>query len=191
MRISAILLASGLSRRMGRDKLLLPFAGESLLGRAVALLAALPVDERLLVTTRARLEGLDLPPGINVILNPRPELGQSESLRLGVAAADSDGYLFLAGDQPLLTPEALAPLLDAWRQNPDRILYPIIGTAPAMPALFPARFRGELLAVRGDIGGRAVRAAHPEACAPFRPACPSLFADIDSEEEYRKATELA
>ncbi len=137
MRLSAILLASGLSRRMGTDKLLLPFAGHSLLERAVALLAALPADEKFLVTTPVRLRGLALPPGVAAIVNHHPEAGQSESLRLGVAAATGDGYLFLAGDKPRLTPEALAPIFEEWKRRPDCIVSPAVGGVAVMPAIYP------------------------------------------------------
>jgi molybdenum cofactor cytidylyltransferase len=191
-KISVILLAAGLSQRMGQDKLLLDYRGKTLLQRAVDLMDCLPVFDKILVTTSARLSKLALPPGINnpshtiqVLVNTNPEAGQSGSLRLGVSAAAGDAYLFMAADQPKLTPNALRVLLNLAKQNPGKIIYPQIGKNPCMPALFPACFREELLRLTGDTGGRVLRQAHPEACLSFEPENPQEYMDIDSEEDYK------
>ena len=186
-KVSAILLAAGLSSRMGRgrDKLLLPYRGQTLLQRAVALMAGLPLSERVLVTTPARLERIALPPEVRVIVNDRPQAGQSESLRLGLLAATGEGYLFLAADQPRLTPASLLPLLELAANNPDKIIFPAANGKPTTPTFFPARFRAELLAQTGDAGGRAVRAAHPQDCVALQAQSPGDFMDVDCDEDYR------
>ena len=183
-KISAILMAAGTSRRMGEEKLLLQYQGETLLRRALNLLLALPVYERILVTKEALLPGLALPPGIRTVINPNPEEGQSGSMRLGVLAATGDFYLILAADQPKLCVSDLTPLL-ACAQGSNRIVYPEINGEPCTPALFSANFRAELLAVEGDRGGRALRAAQPEACVPVSADRPENFMDIDDENDYR------
>jgi len=168
----------------GRDKLAVEYEGKTLFRRAVELLDSLPVHQKILVTTRSRLEQAAIPPGILTIINTNPETGQSRSLRLGLEAAACEWYLFLAADQPLLTPECLRPLLDLTGENPGRIIFPFIDGSPCTPALFPAHYRDELLSLSGDTGGREVRAAHPEACMAFEAANPECFIDIDSEEDF-------
>lgn len=191
VKVSAILLAAGLSRRMGTDKLLLPVPvcraacrGETLLRRALTLLEGLPVFEKILVTTEARLASLAPSLKARPILNGNPEAGQSGSVRLGVRAARGDMYFFLAADQPRLTPEILRPFLTAAETNPDKIIYPTVNGNPCTPALFPARFRDELLSLTGDTGGSPVRKAHPEACLPLEATPPEYFTDIDVIEDY-------
>ncbi len=159
MKISAIMLAAGLSRRMGRDKLLLPLGGETILSRAVNLLLGLPVYERILVTSAERLKTLELPGEIVPVINPSPERGQSESVKLGVAAATGDMYMFLAADQPGLTPAGLQFLLDAAEASPDKIIFPAVRGGPVME-----KYPDEVLL--------------PEA------ANPDAFADIDTENDY-------
>lgn len=181
-------MAAGFSRRMGEDKLLLPFRGLSLLERAVRLLETLPLHQRIVVSTPERLVRVALPADVAAVVNYRPDLGQSESLRLGIAAADGDAYLFLTADQPLLDAHTVAWLLS--HGDGERIVYPVVEGRPASPALFPARFRAELLAQRGDAGGRAVRAAHPEFCRPVPVADPLPFRDIDTREEYEALRRL-
>jgi len=183
-RVSAILLAAGLSRRMeGRDKLRLVYGGMTLLERAVRLLDSLPFYEKILVTAPARFCGIALPPSVRTVMNPFPEDGQSGSVRLGVSAASGKWYLFLMADQPRLSAENLLPLLALAREN-DKIIFPTVNGRPCSPTLFPARFRAELLSLTGDTGGRTVREAHPEACLGLEVKYPNDFRDIDSESDY-------
>ena len=184
-KISAIILAAGLSSRMEQDKLLLNYHGKTLLQCVVDLINGLPVFEKILVTTPFRLEKLLLPPGLRTMVNINPEIGMSESLRLGVLAATGDMYLFMAADQPRLSSEALLSMIDKAKRNPDKIIYPLVEGKPCMPALFPASFREELLSLTGDTGGRVVRLAHPEACLAFDAENPEEYMDIDTEEDYK------
>jgi len=191
-KISAVLLAAGLSLRMGEDKLLLSLRGETLLQRAVGLLMMLPVHERILVTTEERLKKITLPPEIKVEINPHPETGQSGSVQMGVTAATGDWYMFMAADQPGLTAADLHPLIEeacggkSYNKSGDKykIIYPVVNGSPNTPVLFSSAFREELLAISGDEGGRSVRDAHPEACFPFTPEAPELFFDIDDIDDY-------
>ena len=185
-RVSAILLAAGASRRMpGRDKLLLPYKGKSLLQRAVELLDSMMFYEKILVTTTARLNQIDLPPKIRALTNSRPESGQSESLRRGLEIASGEWFLFLAADQPLLTQADLQPMFELAEKNPDRIIFPSVNGNPCSPALFPTRYREDLLSLTGDTGGRAVRNAHSDKCLSFDVKNPANFLDIDDEDDYQ------
>ena len=184
-KISVIILAAGLSRRMRHDKLLLYYRGKTLLQRVVDLANDLPVFEKILVITSVRLERLLLPPEIRTVVNNNPELGMSESLKLGVKAATGDAYLFMTADQPKLSSKAVFVIIDKAENNSGKIIYPQIDGKPCMPALFPACFREELLKLTGDIGGRAVRTAHPEACLAFDAVNPEEYFDIDTEEDYQ------
>lgn len=175
-------MAAGFSRRMGEDKLLLPYRGKTLLEGAMELIDSIAFHQRLVVSTPVRLAAVAVPAGFAAIPNHNPDAGQSESLRLGVAAATGDAYLFFTADQPLLDRETVGWILA--HGDGERIVYPTVEGRPASPALFPARFRAELLAQRGDAGGRAVRAAHPEACLPLEAPHPLHLLDIDTRADY-------
>jgi len=100
MRISAILLASGLSRRMGSDKLLLEYNEKTVIQRSVDLLSALPVFERFIVTSDARSDHISIPPGVRLLINSRPEEGIGGSIKKGAEAAAGTHFFFLTADQP-------------------------------------------------------------------------------------------
>ena len=185
LKVTAILLAAGLSRRMGADKLLLPYRGKTILQTAVGLLSVLPVYEKILVTDSMRLDKVLLPPEIRAEINRNPETGQSGSLKLGISASAGDCWLFMAADQPRLTVWDLQPLLDTAGANADKIICPCINMNPCTPALFPARFRAELLNITGDTGGKPVREAHPEACLLVEAKFPAHFLDVDDMDDYQ------
>ena len=106
MNLSLVVLAAGASRRFGAaNKLLQLLDGKPLLCHTLELAAALPVMQRAAVCS-VETAPLAEAAGFTVLLNPQPELGQSHSLRLGLAACrESDGCLFLTGDQPFLSVE--------------------------------------------------------------------------------------
>ena len=185
-KISALLLAAGLSRRMGKDKLLLPYRGKTLLQNAVELLEKLPVDEKILVTTAERLYIIDLQPDVRAVINPNPENGKNGTVRLGVSSATGDWFLFLQADQPLLGVADVCQLISAAEDHRNSIIYPEIGGKPCSPNIFPSRFREELLALSGDAGGGIVRAEHHGECIAIAPERPENFFDVDDEEDYHK-----
>jgi len=184
IKVSAILLAAGLSSRMGEDKLLMNYRGNPMLWQTVNLLSDLPVYERIIVTTDARLKRISLPPGIKPCINSYPKNGQSESIRIGVEAATGTHYLFLVADQPLLTPADLIPLIKSATENPDKIIYPIINSKPSSPTVFPSKLRTELLTLSDDTGGRVLREVYPELCYTIKPEYPMNFIDIDTIEDF-------
>jgi len=183
LKISAILLAAGLSRRMGRDKLLLEYDGRSFFRRAVDLLSILPVYERIIVISGRQQDFLSFSPGVRVCINSNPENGLSDSVKLGVEAAAGTHYLFLNADQPRLTLNDLMPLIKAAEENPDKIIYPVVDSKPVTPTLFPCRFKQELLSLSGDAGGRSIREMYKDLNLTLKPENPENFKDFDTEED--------
>ncbi|MCU1227479.1 MAG: hypothetical protein JWO97_363 [Acidobacteria bacterium] len=100
---------------------------------------------------RDALHGLD----VAIVENPGADEGMASSIRTGVNACDGDVVITLC-DQPRVTSAHLAALVTTGA--------PIAATAYAdtlgVPAFFAERFRGELLALRGDRGAKAILAAH-------------------------------
>jgi len=182
--VSVIVLAAGTSRRMGRDKLLLEYDGKTFLQRAVDLVIALPVKERIIVTSAKLSASPCRNHGFKVLVNPSPEEGISKSVRIGIKAATGTHYLFLTADQPMLKVNDIMPLIDAVKSNPDKIIYPVIDSKPSSPTLFPAKYRLELLSLTGDSGGRSIRDKYKMDAFEIEPESPGNFIDIDTIEDY-------
>lgn len=186
MTLNVILTAAGLSVRMGCDKLLIEYKGKTLISYALELLSLIPADERILVITNDRLGKINVPNYVKICINENPQEGKSSSVRAGVDAADTAGthYLFLNADQPRLTLDDIAPMIELARQNPDSIIYPLMDGQPCSPTIFPAAFREKLLELTGDKGGSIIRDENPQLCIAYTPDNPGRFKDIDMENDF-------
>jgi molybdenum cofactor cytidylyltransferase len=187
--IAAIVLAAGLSRRMGQRKLLMPVGGRALLWHAVEGVLAGGVDSVWVVTgpdvepVAAALAGLD----VQIVVNPAPEGGQAGSVRAGIAAlpASVDAALIALGDQPLLAPSIIPALLAARRTTPKLIVAPRYRDGQGNPVLFKREIFPELLRLTGDQGGRPIIQQDParvewvELDLPMPP-------DVDTPDDYEK-----
>ena len=182
MHINGIILAAGLSSRMGENKLRLPFRGKPILRHVIDLAAALPLASVILVSREETVADMRLPDNVELVINPDPAQGQSSSLRLGLARADGDGYLFFQGDQPLLDAATVGRVLAL--ADCDSIVIPTHAGVPGNPVFFPANCREALMAVIGDRGGRAVREARPNACRYVEIPAPEPLLDVDTPEQY-------
>ena len=187
LKVSAIIMASGCSLRMGTNKLFLDYQGETFLERTLNLTKKVSFFERILVISPENLQGLKLPTDLKVVQNTEAQKGQSASVRLGTKAATGEGYLYLTIDQPRLTQALLESLFSAYSKK--NIVFPINQReAPCSPIFFGEIFRSELLKVTGVSGGRVVRNNHPEAWRKIRVDKPECLVDIDTPEEYQTLT---
>ncbi len=182
--IAGILLAAGLSSRFGRQKLLEPWRGEPLVRRAArSFLEAGLAPVIAVVSGRQLADTLaDLP--LTIETNPQPARGINTSIGIGVGALPRATGAALLGvaDQPLLTADAIAQLVNAF--VPGKIVRPRYGDHRGNPVIFDRRFFPELMRLKdADRGGQVVVAAHPETVIEVElPA--SMGKDIDSPDDW-------
>lgn len=98
--LSVLVLCGGKSSRMGRDKALLELAGETLLERTIRLGKALGARQVLVSRNQ---------PGF--IQDQIKDAGPMAGISAALAHCDNRWLLVLPVDMPLLSPEALTPLL--------------------------------------------------------------------------------
>lgn len=178
MKIGCVVLAAGNARRFGSNKLNAQVEGVSLIRRA---LDAVPGGLATVVVSQyPDILALAGEYGFDALLNDRPELGLSRSVRLGLAhLADCDGVLFLVSDQPRLKRDSVEALAALWAQNPEKIAAMAHNGVRGNPCLFPARLFPELLALTGDLGGSAVIRHHEDDLILLETDAPEL-ADVDT-----------
>ncbi len=186
--IAAIVLAAGLARRMGRQKLLLQLQGKPVVRWAVERVA--PHAGEVVVVTgqddvaiREALAGL----AVRFAVNPTPQAGQGSSIAVGVAALPpwTRAALIALGDQPRL-PDAVVPaLLAAFARSGRPIVAPVYRGTQGTPVLFASEVFAELRALTGDAGARAVVNARPERVerVSFDLAMPP---DVDTPEDFTR-----
>jgi CTP:molybdopterin cytidylyltransferase MocA len=188
---AGIILAAGASRRMGEPKQLLPLHGRPLLEAALAAACDSHLDEVVVVLGdhadeirrsvrlgRAR-----------VVLNPAYAEGMSTSLRAGIASLDRRvaRAVVILGDQPDISAEVVNRLLETQAASGlpaaalsfDGLLHP--------PVVLARELWGEVAALEGDVGCRALVRAHPELVAAVvaeRPGSHPI--DIDTREDFER-----
>lgn len=105
MSTGGIVLSGGKSRRMGRSKAMLPFGKERMLQRVVRLVREV-VDPVVVVAAVAQ-ELPELPDGVRILHDRRPDRGPLEGLRGGLETLRDrvEAAFVTACDVPLLVPD--------------------------------------------------------------------------------------
>lgn len=187
--IAGVVLAAGLSRRMGQAKLLMPVGGRAIVRYVVERVLAGGVDSVWVVTgpdvepIEAALAGID----VQIAVNPVPEEGQAGSVRAGIAAlpASVDAALIALGDQPLLAPSIIPALLAARRTSPKLIVAPRYRDGHGNPVLFKREIFPELLRLTGDRGARPIIQKEPARVEWVDLDLP-MPPDVDTPDDYEK-----
>jgi molybdenum cofactor cytidylyltransferase len=186
--ISAVVLAAGLSRRMGERKLLLVVDGKPILRWAIEGVMA-DVDDTIVVVgpdDRAIRDMLGNA-AVRFVENPHPEEGQGTSIAAGIAALskEADAALVVLGDQPWLPAGVVSALLDTFRRTRKAIIAPVYRGTQGTPVLFASSVFAELRALGGDAGAKRVVDADPARVARVLVDV-TMPADVDTPEDLAR-----
>jgi molybdenum cofactor cytidylyltransferase len=188
--VSAIVLAAGMSRRMGTPKQLLCIDGETILGRTLGNVRASAVSEIVLVLGHAAadVEKEISTAGLKIVHNREYQQGMGTSLRTGLAALDAgtNAALIILADQPFVSPETLNKLIACHEESRPQIIIPMYKGFRGNPVLLDRMVFPELNALSGDVGCRAIFGSHTENIRKLEVDDLGILLDIDSREEYRK-----
>ena len=186
-RVGAVLLASGLGRRFGSNKLLRLVEGVPLYRRAMTALAGAGLDRLAVCSPYQEVLEAGEELGFLPLYNPNGAEGISASIRLGVSRMwDMDGVLFSVCDQPFLTTKSIIRLKDTFEESKDAICALSWGGKRGNPVLFPADLLGELDALTGDTGGGAVVKRHPDRLVLVEAFSPKELSDVDKPEDLKR-----
>jgi molybdenum cofactor cytidylyltransferase len=183
--VAGILLAAGMSTRMGTNKMLLEIEGESLIRRSVRRAVEAGLSPIFVVlgheAERAQGEIADLP--CRVVINEHYELGIASSLRAGFAALPPEcgAAIVLLADMPHISPEMLGALVDHYA----RLVASQYGEVKAPPTLYDASLFEELRAASdARCAQQIVRRHLDEAVVLSWP--PECLEDLDRPEDWAR-----
>jgi 4-nitrophenyl phosphatase len=129
---------------------------------------------------------------VQVAMSWRWEEGLSTSVRAGLAALppEAEAAILMQCDQPLLTASLLQAMVDRFEETGAAVVHPAHAGRRGTPTLFARRLFPELAALEGDVGGRAVVAAHPGEAATVEVIDPDVLADIDTPADYERLLKI-
>jgi len=202
-RVTAVVLAAGESRRMGRNKLLLPWGATTVLGRTLDNVGASAVHDMVVVTghEREQVEAIVRQQGppveedgslaaasIQLVHNSGYANGMLSSVQAAVRALPltSEAILVVLGDQPMVGPETLDHLLTAYAAAPAGLVAPYWGNRRGNPVLIDRRYFAELLALPADAAPRVLLARHANDLLAVPVANDAVLHDLDRPDEYTR-----
>ncbi len=184
----AILLAAGLSKRMGVQKLLLPFGESTVIERVLENMRGAGFSEIIAVFSSEVHDALgELGDGIRAAVNPAPERGQSSSLSIALEMLpDGEDFCIMLGDLPLVGTYEMKMLKDRFSAMPQErtVFTPCRNGVFGHPMFYRAIWKERFKSAQGDAGGRNILKDHSdEIMAAETSDC--HFRDIDTPDDYK------
>ena len=193
-RIGAVILAAGMSSRMGETKQLIRLGENTLLEQVMEIVRSSRVDEIVLVLGH-QAETIKKRVGIKnlkVVINESYQQGMGTSLRTGLAALSSgtNAALIVLADQPFVRAETLDRLIDQYEQSGAQIAIPIYKGFRGNPVLLGRSVFPEVMALTGDIGCRAIFGNHVEGIVKVLVDDIGILLDLDTKGDVEKLREF-
>ena len=194
--ITQILLAAGLSVRMKSSKPLLDFGGMPLLSLLLEQCRQSLADSVVVVLGHEKervLEQVDFS-GVQVVENPNYKSGQTGSFQraLEALAPETEAFLNLPVDHPLVTHREIDALIEAYRDRKDlsKIFIPTFEGQEGRPVLFEISLRQEFLALGPDQPVNGIIEKFRDSVSHVPVDNPYIVKDMDTPEDYRECLEI-
>lgn len=187
MSFHVLILAAGVSSRLGQPKQLVKLGGRSAL-QIVAANAVAVAGQAVTIVVGAHAADLTYllshSPAASIV-NRHWEEGIASSIRCGLAVVPSaaDAVLILLGDQVCVTSDDLRRLVSAWRGHENGIAAATYERHAGVPAMFPRAYFSELAELRGDEGARKLLLRNPDRLV--RVPMPNAAFDLDTPEDLQ------
>jgi molybdenum cofactor cytidylyltransferase len=197
-RVDGIILAAGLSTRLlGQKKIWIDVNGAPLISWALrACLASGLQSVTVVLGPSEEAAGTKEPmlsaPRLKVVINPRPEVGMSSSVNVGLSAIDPSvaGAAIILGDQPLITSDVIDRLVQAFTDNPEHIVAPFIRGRRTTPVVLPASLFPEVMRITGDVGARSVVNRHEDRVLGLEMSDVYDDTDLDTLDDLMKIRQI-
>lgn len=185
--IGCVIMASGLGKRFGGNKLMADFQGQPMICRILDATEGI-FAQRVVVTRSEEVAALCRERDIRTVLHDLPH--RSDTVRLGLEAMPGIGRcMFAASDQPLLRKETIATLALASGNDPDPVWRTSCQGIPGSPVIFPSWTFPDLLALPEGKGGGIVVKKYPERLRTVNVRDMYELKDVDSPEDLTELLE--
>jgi molybdenum cofactor cytidylyltransferase len=190
--ITAIVLAAGESKRMGRPKMLLPWGDDTVAGRVIKVLRSAEIEDILVVTGSGRdqLESyLAKFANVRTAFNPDYERGEMlSSIQCGLSALkpETRAALICLGDQPQVQAESVRRVCAAFRENGSLLVVPSYEMRRGHPWLIARPLWDRLSELSAPLTARDFLSLHSEDIYYVNIDSSSVIDDLDTPGDYEK-----
>lgn len=185
--IGCVIMASGLGKRFGGNKLLADFHGQPMICRILDATEGI-FAQRVVVTRSEEVASICRDRGVQTVLHSLPH--RSDTVRLGLEAIPGiDRCMFATADQPLLRRDTVAALAIASANDSASIWRTICEETPGSPVIFPQWAFPELRNLPEGKGGGVVIKKHPERLRTVSVRDMYELKDVDSPEDLKELLE--
>lgn len=190
--ISAIILAAGVSKRMGQPKMLLPWGNLTVIENVVTMFLNAGIEDILVVTGGAHAavkKALDRYP-VRKIRNGDYAAGEMvSSLQYGLRQIPDQAQAVLIGlgDQPQVQERSIRLICDAYWESRSRLVVPSFQMRRGHPWLAARPLWNEILALKPPDSPRDFLNKHAGEIHYVNIDTPTILADLDTPDDYRKS----
>jgi len=186
--VSAILLAAGESKRMGKPKQLMLLGDSTIVEQTIDNLLNSRVSEVIIVLgykAEAVVEKIATRP-VKIAINPAYPQGMSTSIVTGLNLINdkAKAVMLALADQPFIDSQTISRLIDEFDSHDKGIAIPVYQGRRGHPVIFAIKYKEELLGLTGDIGGRLIIERHPDDILEISVSTESINIDIDTIDGY-------
>jgi molybdenum cofactor cytidylyltransferase len=187
--VGAVVLAAGLSQRMGEPKVLMPWGNSTVIRTIVETLLSAGVVDVIVVAGKyyseidSSVEGLP----IKLVFNPQYENGEMiDSLKIGLKnlSPKTEGTLIVLGDQPFIQQNVVRISMQTFQENDERIVIPTYKMRRGHPLLIPRSLGEQLIELDSGKTLRDFTQAHLEDIFYVIVDTPTILFDLDTPEDY-------
>jgi len=188
----AIILAAGSSTRMGTQKLLMPYNNSTMIETVIDNVLDSKID-KVMVVLGADSDEITRVIGqkpVEYCHNQQPEKEMLSSVMCGFKALpeNANAALVYLGDQPNIPPAITNTIIEAYNGDLHGIVIPVHDHRRGHPLLVDLKYRRDIFKLDLDKGLRSLMHLFPEDVLEVDVDEPGILVDIDTREDYSKAT---
>lgn len=190
-RIGAVVLAAGMSRRMGQPKMVLTWGNTTVLGQVVHALRQAGLLDIVVVTgaDRELVETLLVDQQVKTAFNENYQDDHMLlSLQVGIRCLDrnADAALVVLGDQPQLQPDVIRAIVAAYFQRKPKLLVPSFQNRRGHPWLIDQSLWPDLLLQLPPLTLRQWLRRNSDEMDYLLVNTDSIFRDLDTPDDYQR-----
>lgn len=186
--ISAIILAAGMSTRMGKFKQLLPYKGTTVIEYILGQVVLAGLDPVILVTGHhaALITEEIKDSSVTIAYNPDYPHGMHTSVLAGIRKLPEtiDAFMLFLGDQPEISREMIVQIVNAFTLSDKGILIPSYNFKGGHPIIIDAKFIAEVKQINEMEGLKGFIKNHSEDIEYLTFSQESILFDIDTPNDY-------